>query len=92
MKTRTFFATGLLFCATLPHAFAIGGVDKPPAPSEPREVTFAQPKETKLENGLRVVVIERPGLPLLTAELLIRNGAEVDPKDLAGTASMTGTL
>jgi zinc protease len=29
---------------------------------------------------------------LLTAELLIRNGAEVDPKDLAGTSSMTGTL
>ena len=92
MKTRVLFATGLFFCSTLPAAFAIGGVDKPPAPSEPHEVTFAQPKETKLENGLRVVVIERPSLPLLAAELLIRNGAEVDPKDRAGTASMTGSL
>jgi zinc protease len=92
MKMRTFFASGLLLCAAHSSVFAIAGVDQPPAPSEPHEVTFAQPKETKLENGLRVVVIERPKLPLLAAELLIRNGAEVDPKDLAGTSSMTGTL
>ena len=92
MKTRAFLIAGLLFCATLPPVFAIGGVDKPPPAAESHEVSFAQPKETKLENGLRVVVIERPGLPLLAAELLIRNGAEVDPKDRAGTASMTGSL
>lgn len=92
MKTRTFVVTGLLFCSVLSNVWAIGGVDKPPSPSEPHEVTFPQPQETKLANGLRVVVIERPKLPLLAAELLIRNGAEVDPKDLAGTASMTGTL
>lgn len=92
MKTRFIAAAGLLFLATLSPLFAIGGVDTPPAPSAPHEVTFGQPKETKLANGLRVVVIERPGLPLLTAELLIRNGAEVDPKELAGTASMTGSL
>jgi zinc protease len=92
MKIRIGFIAGLLLCATFSGAFAIGGVDTPPAPAEPREVTFAQPKETKLANGLRVVVIERPGLPLLAAELLVRNGAEVDPKGLAGTASMTGTL
>src|SRR2546421_1319858 len=73
-------------------ALAIGGVDTPPPPSAPHEVTFSQPKETKLANGLRVVVVERPGLPLLAAEVLVRTGAEVDPKDLAGTASMTGSL
>ena len=76
----------------LSSAFAIGGVDAAPSPSAPHEVTFSQPKETKLANGLRVVVVERPGLPLLAAELHVHNGAEVDPKDLAGTASMTGSL
>ena len=89
---RKFFPAGLLFLATLSSGFAIGGVDAPPQPSAPHEVTFSQPKETKLPNGLRVVVVERPGLPLLAAELLVRNGAEIDPKDLAGTASMTGSL
>ena len=81
----------LLLGAALRSALAIGGVDTPPPPSGPHEVTFTQPKETKLENGLRVIVIERPGLPLLGAELVVRNGAEVDPDQLAGLATMTGT-
>jgi zinc protease len=92
MKRRIISAAGLLFFATLRSALSIGGVDAPPSASAPHEVAFAQPKETKLANGLRVVVVERPGLPLLAAELLIRSGAEVDPPDLAGTASMTGSL
>jgi len=72
--------------------FAIGGVDAPPAPSAPHELHVAQPKETRLENGLRIIVAERPGLPLLAAELLVRSGAEADPDKAAGTASMTGAL
>ena len=39
---------------------------------------------------LRVIVAERPELPLLAAQVVVRSGAEVDPPDLAGTASMTG--
>ena len=89
---RVISAAAFLFFAAFSSGFAIGGVDTPPPASAPHEVTFSQPKETKLANGLRVVVVERPGLPLLAAEVLIRNGAEVDPKDLAGTASMTGSL
>ncbi len=81
------------FClTTLQTAFAVGGVDQAPTPSAPREVKFATPKETRLENGLRVIVAERPGLPLLAAHLVVRNGSEVEPDALAGTASMTGTL
>lgn len=91
--TRTgIFAVAAFFLASASGAFAIGGVDTVPVPAAPREVTFSQPKETKLANGLRVVVVERPGLPLLAAEVLIRTGSEIDPKDLAGTASMTGAL
>jgi zinc protease len=92
MKTRLISAAGVFFFGTLASVFAIGGVDTPPAPSAPHEVKFSQPKETKLANGLRVVVVERPGLPLLAAELLVRSGAEVDAKELAGAASMTGSL
>ncbi|MEY2506998.1 MAG: zinc protease [Verrucomicrobiota bacterium] len=91
-RVSVIFAAALLVLAPLSPVFAIGGVDTPPPASAPHEVTFSQPKETKLSNGLRVIVVERPGLPLLAAELLVRNGAEVDPKDLAGTASMTGSL
>ena len=45
-----------------------------------------------MENGLRVIVAKRPELPLLAAQLVLRNGAEVDADGLAGTASMTGSL
>jgi zinc protease len=81
------------FClTTIQSAFAIAGVDTPPAPSARHEVKFASPKETRLENGLRVIVAERPELPLLAAQVLVRNGAEVDPDNFAGTASLTGEL
>ena len=73
-------------------ALAINGVNTPPAPAPPHEVNFTQPKETALENGLRVIVAERPDLPLIAAEVVVRNGAEIDPPNLAGTASITGTL
>ncbi len=82
----------LALFASASSAWAIGGVDVPPAPSERHEVKFVTPKETRLENGLRVIVAERPGLPLLAAQVLVRNGAEVDPAGFAGTASLTGDL
>ena len=93
---RRFGTTGVLviaLCLTaIDSAFAIAGVDTPPAPSAKHETKFATPKETRLENGLRVIVAERPGLPLLAAQLVIRSGAEVDPPNLAGTASVTASL
>lgn len=92
MKARIISTFGIVFLAAASLAYATGGVDTPPPASETHQVIFAQPKETRLENGLRVIVVERPGLPLLAAELLVRNGAEVDPKERAGCASMTGSL
>jgi zinc protease len=73
-------------------AFAVGGVDSPPPPSARHETKFATPREIRLANGLRVLVAERPGLPLLAAQVVIRSGAEIDPERFAGTASLTGDL
>ena len=64
----------------------------PPITGPAHEGSFTHPKETKLSNGLRVIVAERPSLPLLAVELIIRNGSEADPNNLAGTASLTGSL
>ena len=82
-----------LFCfAPAQHSFAIGGVNTTPSPAPLHEGSFTHPRETKLSNGLRVIVAERPSLPLLAVELIIRNGSEADPNNLAGTASFTGSL
>src|ERR1041384_2642449 len=88
----TTVVTAVLCLTTVQSANAIGGVDRPPAPSATLQTKFVTPRETRLENGLRVIVAERPGLPLLAAEVVVRKGAEVDPEGRAGTASMTGSL
>jgi zinc protease len=64
----------------------------PPPPAPPRSVQFPKPVEKTLSNGLRVIVIDRPGTPLVAAQLLIKNGGEVDPAELAGLSNMTADL
>ena len=64
----------------------------PPPPAPPRSGTFPKPVEQTLPNGLRVIVIERRETPLVSAQLLIKNGGEVDPPELAGLADMTANL
>lgn len=64
----------------------------PPPPAQPRSVQFPSPVEKTLANGLRVIVIQRTGTPLVTAQLVIRNGAEVDPPELAGLGNMLADL
>ncbi len=92
-RDDSFFSVAPLCLTTFPSAFAIGGVDTPPAPSATHETKFATPRETRLDNGLRVIVAERPGLPA-------PRRASCDPQRRrgrrrpipAGTASLTGSL
>ena len=64
----------------------------PPPPAPPRQVHIPQPAESTLPNGLRVIVAEKHGVPLVAARLLVKSGAEADPSDLPGLADMTATL
>ena len=92
--SKTFFilGTALASLTMVNSSWAIAGVDTAPEPSARHETHFAQPKETRLENGLRVIVAVRQGLPLLAAQVVVRSGAEADPQNLAGTASLTADL
>src|SRR3989440_6036492 len=71
--------------AQSPHA-------TPPPPTAPHSAIFPKPSEKTLANGLRVIVIPRTQMPLVTAQLLIKSGGEVDPTDLSGVADMTASL
>jgi zinc protease len=64
----------------------------PPPPAPPRSGTFPKPVEQTLPNGLRVIVIERRESPLISVQLLVKNGGEADPAELAGLADMTANL
>ncbi len=64
----------------------------PPPPAAPRPVQIPKPIEKTLANGLRVIVVEKKGVPLVNARLLIRTGGEGDPSNLAGLADTTASL
>jgi zinc protease len=70
--------------------------ETPPTPSAPRSANLPKPVEKTLKNGLRVIVIERTveqgGMPLVSAQMLLKNGGEVDPSQLPGLANMTASL
>ncbi|HEX3558668.1 MAG TPA: pitrilysin family protein [Pyrinomonadaceae bacterium] len=66
--------------------------ETPPPPAAPRPVSVPKPSERTLRNGLRVIVIEHHEMPLVAAQLLVKNGGEVDPADLSGIANMTADL
>ena len=95
MIRKIFLSAGL--CATLcvvgvRTSVAQTAQATPPPPAPPRSVAFPKPVEQTLSNGLRVIVVERRESPLVSAQLIIKNGGEVDPPELAGLADMTANL
>ena len=66
--------------------------DTAPLPTAPRPFAIAAPSEQRLRNGLRVVLAERRGVQLVTAQLVVLSGSETDPAQRAGLASITAGL
>jgi len=87
---KTLFAT-VAIVLSLPSAFAQVETTPPP-PAAPRPIHIPKPVEKTLANGMRVIVIEKKGVPLVNARLWIRNGGEADPPNLPGLADTTATL
>lgn len=85
----SFFAISLCLCASVVQTMAQNTIPKPGAP---RSVVIPSVKETKLKNGMTVAVIEKKGVPLVTVQLLVKNGAAVEDKRKAGLANLTADL
>ena len=90
LQTLTLLPVAILSLAVC--VFAQAPQATPPPPTAPRAVQFPKPVEKTLPNGLRVVVVQRSEMPLVSAQLLIKSGGEVDPADLSGAADMTAAL
>jgi zinc protease len=82
-----------LFCI-LHFAFCICAIaqETQPAPSAPKSVNIPAVKERKLPNGLTIAVVERRNVPLVTVQLLVKSGAEMEGREKAGLANMTAAL
>src|SRR5438128_9509421 len=92
LKVKSLALSPLGFLLLASSALAQTPQATPPPPAAPRSVQFPKPVEKILPNGLRVIVVQRSQMPLVTAQVLIKSGGEVDPSDLAGTADMPASL
>ncbi|MEK8053116.1 pitrilysin family protein [Ideonella sp. DXS22W] len=71
---------------------AMPGVDAPPEPLPPRPVVVPPLHQAQLANGLTVITAPLHELPVVSALLLLRVGAEADAPGQPGVAAMTATL
>ncbi len=49
-------------------------------------------RRVRLANGLRLVLLPRPDVPLIACEAVVRGGARLDPPQRAGLASVTAEM
>lgn len=66
--------------------------EQPPAPGPLRPFRIPAIQETRLPNGLRVVVAERHTLPIVHARIILDAGAVHEPASKSGLAVLTGGL
>lgn len=64
----------------------------PPQPAAPRPYDFPEVERLTLPNGLRILIAERPGAPLVAIRAVVRAGADRDPADHLGLATLTADL
>jgi predicted Zn-dependent peptidase len=67
-------------------------LNRAPVSKEILRVKLPRPPETKLANGLTVLVLEQHKLPTVAFTLWVKTGALADPKDLPGLAKATAEM
>ena len=65
---------------------------EPLPPLEVNEFTLPVITENVLDNGLEVVVIEQPDIPIISLDVIFPGGSSAVPEELAGLADITGAL
>jgi predicted Zn-dependent peptidase len=67
-------------------------LNRAPVNGEVLRVKLPRPRETKLSNGLTVLVLEQHKLPIVRFTLWVKTGALADPKDLPGLAKASAEM
>ncbi len=63
-----------------------------PGPGPARPFQLPVPNRFQLSNGLTVIYSERPGLPIVAADLVVRTGSDANPLDKPGLANFTAAM
>ncbi|UXH78046.1 M16 family metallopeptidase [Roseateles amylovorans] len=64
----------------------------PPKSGKAKPLTLPEGKRTTLANGLTVIQVPNPGLPLVSASLVLRAGQTANPADKPGLSSFTAAM
>src|SRR5579871_4753383 len=64
----------------------------PPDVPPPEPITLPAPLLRTLSNGVQVLVVQRPSLPVVTLRLVMKAGAEKDPPGMPGTAQFVASM
>ncbi len=92
LRVRLTAVASLSLLVTLCFSPFVAARDFPPEVPPPKPYVMPAPALRVLPNGLKVVVIERHSLPLVTLRLVVKAGAESDPANLEGTAQFTASV
>ncbi|HEY0038597.1 MAG TPA: pitrilysin family protein [Longimicrobium sp.] len=76
----------------LPAAAQQQPTEQPPAPGQLRPFTIPPAREFRLANGVRVVVVEKHTLPIVTGRVLVSAGSMYEPAEKNGLASLTAQV
>ena len=57
-----------------------------------KSLTIATPQSTQLSNGLTLILSERQGLPVVSANLVVKTGSDANPVDKPGLANFTAAM
>ena len=63
-----------------------------PKPSAPPPFSPPVPSRARLSNGLNILFLEKPGLPMVAFGMLLRSGAVTDPPGGPGLSDMTASM
>jgi zinc protease len=74
--------------------FSESGADRGtlPQPSEPEPAKFPEFNSVQLDNGLKIIVVNRPSIPVINMNLIFDAGYAGDRPDLTGEASITMSM
>jgi zinc protease len=81
-------ALALMFAADAARAQTV----QPPPPSALRPYVFPAVEQFQLDNGLKVILVQKHTLPVVEGRLIIDAGAQREPAAKSGLASLTGRL
>ena len=66
--------------------------DTPPTPAAARALALPVPTSFTLANGLTVLLNDRAGLPVVSAELVLKSGSGTNPAGKPGLANFTAAM